>query len=435
MLSNCATLFFSLVLLFCITVSTSSSAAPLTVESVDAHSSSIYPELLALRRDLFAHPEASGHEKRTSEVVAGYLSNLGLEVKENIGGYGVVGILRGGQPGKHIAWRADMDAAQFQFEDHNGDDSNRDNSGGESRKVAHVCGHDVHTTIALGIANTLSQDRESLMGTVSFLFQPAEESQQGAIAMIDDGLFDLINPDEIYALHVAPMKTGVIMTSSGNVYAHARNVLIEFDGIRDRDALYETIATLLSSQNRLASAPEFVDLQNTSDPKIGLGNPDTIYQNYVLFGGSPRIEQTDQRVLFRAELFASEQNDIAKVVANIESAIRATKFNEHFLSISVSHDREGVNNDPVLVDQTMTLLTNTHGPTAVQESFGVIPFASEDFGHFQKHVPGVYFFMGVASEEKGNVAFPHMPNFEVDEASIEVGVSRFSTLILSRLTL
>ena len=98
---------------------------------IESHSAAIFDDLVDIRRDLNQHPEVSGEEQRTSAIVAQYLRDLGLEVKTNIGGYGVVGILKGAKEGNNIAWRADMDAARFEFE-------NGGTSGSDKPKVAHV---------------------------------------------------------------------------------------------------------------------------------------------------------------------------------------------------------------------------------------------------------------------------------------------------------
>ena len=132
-------------------------------------SNQIFDELVAIRNDLHDHPELAGEEKRTSKIVEDYLLDLGLEVKTGIGGYGVVGILNSTKQGKKIAWRADMDAALHVF----------DNKLNHKPQVAHICGHDVHTSIGLGIANVLSKCKDDIEGTVYFIFQPSEESFQG----------------------------------------------------------------------------------------------------------------------------------------------------------------------------------------------------------------------------------------------------------------
>ena len=153
-------------------------------KNVQQHTSAIFDSLVKIRRDFHSCPEVSEKEKRTSKKVATYLESLGLEVKTNIGGYGVIGILNTGKIGKRVAWRADIDAIASDIPDVV--DFSSKNEG-----VRHICGHDVHTTIGLGIANVLVSQKENLTGTVYFIFQPAEEIFKGAKAMIDDGLFDI----------------------------------------------------------------------------------------------------------------------------------------------------------------------------------------------------------------------------------------------------
>jgi metal-dependent amidase/aminoacylase/carboxypeptidase family protein len=412
------------------------SVSRVNAESQDPHSNKqyikkLYPELLEIRRDLFDHPEPSGQEKYTSTTVINYLTNLGLEVKVNVGGYGVVGILKGSKPGRRIIWRADMDAAKFEYGEHSHDQASSGNV--KHNHVAHVCGHDVHTTIGLGIANTLSQNLESLAGTVYFLFQPAEESQQGAKAMINDGLFDMIQADEIYAAHVGPMPTGVISTSSNNVFAHSRLLKIEFDGADNANAISAMVNQALSSVVRVKFPEKFTDLLNVTDPELGLSNPDTIYKDYVLFGGRPHKNKGEDTIVFSTELIASDYQDIKVVIKKLEQQMSTSQFNDRFRSIQIEHIREGVNNDLALVREANQLFKTTFGEDIIQDNYGKIPFASEDFGHFQKTVPGVYFLIGVANDERDNVAFPHMPGFEVDENVIHHAVSRFSTLIAHRL--
>jgi amidohydrolase len=139
-------------------------------------SDKLFPELVKIRRDLHQYPELSGQEVRTSQIVATYLRELGMEVHTDIGGHGVVGILNAGKPGKKIARRADMDAIksadaeEFSFQSLN-------------PGVSHNCGHDLHTTIGLGIANVMSQMKEQIEGQVYFIFQPSEEAFTGAQAL------------------------------------------------------------------------------------------------------------------------------------------------------------------------------------------------------------------------------------------------------------
>jgi len=419
------TLFYTLVFsLISLLTSFAGVSADTAKSKYERHSVSIYPELLKIRKDLFDHPEASGEEKRTSKVVADYLADLGLEVRSNLGGYGVVGILKGAKPGKRVMWRADMDAARYVT----GDPDQSDN------ELAHVCGHDVHTTIGLGLANALYMNKENLSGTVYFLFQPAEESQKGALAMIDDGLFDLIQIDEVYAAHIGPSATGVISTRPGNVFAHSRYIQLEFAKSVDTEKLSQFLGSQMEILTRLKEPERFFDMHSaTIDSTIGIASQDTIYQNYILFGGAPSLRNHKDNITISMELYTAEHSDIANVVLAMQESINGGEFAGYFKSLRVAHEREGVDNDPGLVGQTNEMLKKSFGANAIEEYIGQVPFASEDFGHFQKYAPGVYFFIGASNPDKGIVSFPHMPDFAVDEKVIELGVTRFATLLHTRL--
>ena len=177
---------------------------------IDAHVKSITPGLVDIRRDLHRHPELSGEEVRTAGIVAARLKALGLEVRTAVGGHGVVGILRGGRPGPLVAYRADMDAVRSTADDPV-----------EFRSVVpgirHICGHDLHVTIGLGLASALASVRRDLPGSVMFVFQPAEERATGARAMLDAGLFAKELPAAIFGLHSAPLAVGVVMSKAGQM--------------------------------------------------------------------------------------------------------------------------------------------------------------------------------------------------------------------------
>ncbi|WP_010247859.1 M20 aminoacylase family protein [Pantoea agglomerans] len=170
--------------------------------------------LVTLRRDLHAHPELGFQEQRTSDIVANFLQQLGIEVHRGIGKTGVVGILKKGSSERMIGLRADMDALPMQ--DQSGTDW-------QSRleQVSHACGHDGHTVMLLGAAEKLARD-VSFDGSVCFIFQPAEEGLAGAKAMIDDGLFSRFPCEAVYAIHNWPeLPLGQVQTRPGAIMAAA----------------------------------------------------------------------------------------------------------------------------------------------------------------------------------------------------------------------
>ena len=170
--------------------------------------------LVALRRDLHAHPELGFQEQRTSDIVANFLQQLGIEVHRGIGKTGVVGILKKGSSECMIGLRADMDALPMQ--DQSGTDWQS-----RAEQVSHACGHDGHTVMLLGAAEKLARD-VSFDGSVCFIFQPAEEGLAGAKAMIDDGLFSRFPGEAVYAIHNWPeLPLGQVQTRPGAIMAAA----------------------------------------------------------------------------------------------------------------------------------------------------------------------------------------------------------------------
>jgi metal-dependent amidase/aminoacylase/carboxypeptidase family protein len=212
-----------------------------------AHVKTITAGLVELRRDLHRHPELSNQESRTAGIVAARLRQLGLEVRTGVGGHGVVGILRGGRPGPLVAYRADMDAVRSVEPDPV-----------EFRSVVpgvrHICGHDVHVTIGLGLASTLASLKPDLPGSVMFIFQPAEEIARGASAMVNAGLFAKEKPVAIFGLHTAPHEVGRLSSKAGQMmYANAIA-----PGVTNDDALFaQSRAALI----RTLGAAAFIDLK------------------------------------------------------------------------------------------------------------------------------------------------------------------------------
>ncbi|MFO1425735.1 MAG: M20 aminoacylase family protein [Steroidobacteraceae bacterium] len=171
-------------------------------------------EMRAVRRDIHRHPELAYQEQRTSALVADRLRRWGIEVHERIGRTGVVGVLRAGNSSRSIGLRADMDALPIQ-----------EGTGAPHASVhagvMHGCGHDGHTAMLLTAARYLAETRR-FDGRVHLIFQPAEEGQAGAQAMIDDGLFERFPCAEVYALHNWPsLPAGTIATRPGPIMAAA----------------------------------------------------------------------------------------------------------------------------------------------------------------------------------------------------------------------
>jgi amidohydrolase len=207
-------------------------AAPAAPDAeIRAAAEAMTPRLVETRRDIHRHPELGNRETRTGQLVADRLRALGLEVRYPVARTGVLGILRGGLPGAVVGLRADLDALPIQ--------EKRDSDYKSSvPSVMHACGHDAHTTIALGVAETLAGLRQRLPGTVVFFFQPAEEGapegeEGGAPLMIAEGLLKDPKVEAMYGLHVDPLlDAGQLGWSVGPVFASSDTFTIDVTGKR-----------------------------------------------------------------------------------------------------------------------------------------------------------------------------------------------------------
>ncbi|WP_289645221.1 amidohydrolase [Maribacter aestuarii] len=216
-------LCYSLLVLLSITAISCASPEEKSVhQEIEKRTNEIFNKLAEIRRDFYQNPELSGNEKRTSKLIREYLLNLGLEVKTGVGGYGVIGILKGGKKGKNIAWRADMDAIPNDFPDETPYKS-------KIKGVQHGCGHDVHLAIGLGIAEVLSKSKETIHGTIYFIFQPEEETFVGAKNIVNSDLYSVMDIDEIYALHVTALPVGQIMVKPNELYAYQKIIQLKFN--------------------------------------------------------------------------------------------------------------------------------------------------------------------------------------------------------------
>lgn len=224
-------------------VSTGAQRGTLT-QRIAAFTDSSSPQWVAIRRDLHQNPELSGQESRTAAGVADWLKNHRFEVRTGVGGHGVVGLLTGGRPGPLVAYRADMDAVRSTAPDPVPFAS-------KVPGVRHICGHDVHVAIGMGLAETLAHFKDELPGRVMFIFQPAEENATGANAMLTAGLFAREKPVAIFGLHSAPVEVGQVMSKPG-LMMHPNQIA---PGVTNHDALFAlSKASLVSALGAKAFA-------------------------------------------------------------------------------------------------------------------------------------------------------------------------------------
>ncbi|WP_087093572.1 M20 metallopeptidase family protein [Elizabethkingia anophelis] len=413
-------------LLACSVSAQQNSEATSVHQSIQSETDKVFNKLVEIRRDLHENPELAGHEVHTQKVLEKYLINLGLEVKKDLYGHSLIGILKGGKKGKKIAWRADMDALP-------GNNADKVSFKSKNKGIWHGCGHDVHMAIGLGIAEVLSKYKKELKGTVYFIFQPEEETFVGAKKMIDNGLFSKISPDEIYGLHVTALPVGQIMTKPEEVFAYQKRVKIELKNTLSDKEVKELSKKISASLSRIENNSKPWEIQYITDPKIGLMNPNTIFKNYRIIDENFLSGSDDKSFSIKAYIYETNADRLKEIIPQIKQVLETNGYKDQLLSVSYIQENPTVFNDKNLTNLAIETLEKIYGKMVMVKDYGQVPYFNDDFAFFQQKKQGVYFLLGGSNFKKGIIAMNHTPDFEVDEESIRNGVKSFSSLIYERL--
>jgi amidohydrolase len=381
-------------------------------------------KLISTRRDFHTYPELSNREERTARVVAERLRQLGLEVQTGVAKHGVVALLKGGRPGGVVAYRADMDALPIQ---ETIDVPYKSRHAG----VKHACGHDVHTTIGLGVAEVLSQVRDRIPGTIKFIFQPAEEGppageEGGAPLMVKEGVLEDPRPSAIFGLHVMPtVEVGQVGYNSGPTMASSDHFVITIRGKKVHGAYPHdgTDAVVVAAQAVLALQTIRSRRIDTLEPvvlSIGIiqgGNRHNIIADEVKLEGTVRTLSEKAREQVRQMMHQTLKGVTESFGASYEMLY------ELGAPVTIS--------DPKLVEEMLPTVRRIVGAANV---FSPRPqMGAEDFAFFAQQVPGFYFMLGVSNKAKGLTAMIHTPEFDVDEESLLIGTKVAASVLLDYL--
>lgn len=414
-------------------VATASLATPAHAQSplharIDAAVADINEQVVAWRRDIHAHPELGNREFRTAKLVADHLTALGLEVQTGVAHTGVVGILRGGQPGPFVALRADMDALPVtEMVDLPFASKVTTEYNGEEVGVMHACGHDNHVAILMGVAQVLAGMRADLPGDVMFIFQPAEEGAPagedgGAALMLEEGLFATAKPDAVFGLHVTPMPVGSIGYRPGGMMAasdtwrmvvHGRQTHGAYpwggvDPIVTAAQIVVGLQTVVSRQSDLTRAPAVVTVGQIDGGIRSNIIPDSVVMVGTIRTLDPEM-RTDvhERVKRTAEHIAASQGATVDVNINLGYGVTV--------------------NDPTLTAWAVPTLEQAAPGKAL-----VMPavLGAEDFSYYAEQTPGLFFWLGVTPEGQDPETAPsnHSPLFYADEGALPVGMRALAYL-------
>lgn len=416
---------------------TAASAAP-TVDRarVESLSRAVQPQVIEWRRDIHQHPELSNREVRTAKLVAEHLKRIGLEPQTGIAKTGVVALLKGGRPGPTIALRADMDALPV-TEKTDVPFRSRETATyrGETVGVMHACGHDTHTAILMGVAQTLVKLRDTLPGNVLFIFQPAEEGapageEGGAELMLKEGLFEKHRPEAVFGLHVwSALRAGEIGYRGGPFMAASDAYKIVVQGKQTHGSrpwggvdpvvasaqIINALQTVVSRQVDITKHPAVVTVGAI---KGGIRN--NIIPDSVEMIGTIRTFDPEQRAQI-----------IERMKRVVESTAEATGATA---TLTMDPGNNPVTlNDPDLMARVLPTLKRVAG----EENVKALPLitGAEDFAFYAQKVPSVFFFVGVTPRDKNPVTAPsnHSDYFYVDESALPIGLRAMTEVAIDYL--
>lgn len=396
---------------------------------IDAATAKLMPQIIEWRRHIHKYPELGNREVKTAKYIENHLRKLGLEVRTGIAKTGVVGILKGAQPGPVIGLRADMDGlpvternslayASKETAEYNG----------QQVGVMHACGHDAHVAMLMGAAEVLVGMKAKLNGTVVFIFQPAEEGppageEGGAPLMVKEGVMDNPKIDAIFGIHISSgLEVGKIAYKSGSIMAASDWFSIKVKGKQTHGAypwagvdpiavstqIYTGLQMIVARRSDLTTAPVVITVG-----RMSAGVRENIIPEEVTMAGT--IRTLDD------EMQKDVHNKIRQTATKIAESMGATA------EVLIETKAPVTYNTPELVKKMLPSLQKAAGEKNVNEAPWVT--GAEDFAFFREKAPAFYFWVGGMSKGETQ-AFPHhTPDFKIDDSRLDVGVKSFCNIV------
>lgn len=414
--------------IFCLAITFSFSQNSIEQDIID-----IEDKLIEWRRDFHQNPELSNREFKTAEKIAKHLKSLGLEVETNVAKTGVVGILKGNNPGKVVAIRADIDALPVtERNDLPFKSEVKTTFLNTETGVMHACGHDTHISILMATAEVFSKHKDKINGTIKFIFQPAEEGpppgeEGGAKLMIKEGVLDNPKVDAIFGLHInSQTPVGVIKYKTGGIMASVERFVVNVKGKQTHGSqpwsgvdpilisakIIDGFQTIISREARLTDEAAVITVG-----KITAGTRFNIIPESAEMIGTVRTLDSDMRLQIMERM-----NEMAADIAKAYGGSATIEWQNNTVV---------TNNDPELTMQILPSIQKVAGEENVQIMKATT--GGEDFSYFQEKIPGVYFFLGGMTP--GNTeSFPHhTPDFKIDDSGMLLGVKAFTQITLDYL--
>jgi len=365
----------------------------------------LYEQLVAIRRQLHAHPELSHEEFETTAAIRGWLEEAGIRIADYPLRTGVVAEVGGLLGGPVIAIRADIDALPVQEE------TGLQFASRVPGKM-HACGHDFHTAAVLGAALLLKKREAELEGTVRFLFQPAEEKAKGAAQVIASGALEGVKA--VFGLHNKPdLPVGTIGIKAGPLMAAADGFIVEVKGLGTHAAVPEAGIDPIVASAHIITALQSIVSRNVgaldgavvSVTRLNSGTAWNVIAEQAVFDGTLRTFDEKVRTKVRERF--------EQIVTGVGAALGAQA------SVRWLDGPPAVVNDRRWAEAAAAV-ANSIGLHVVEP----LPSpAGEDFSFYLQHVPGSFFFLGTSGPQEW-----HHPAFDVDERALPIGASFFAAL-------
>ena len=373
--------------------------------NIQTKDTNILNYLQKTRQELNAIPELGLKEFKTSQYIKNQLDIMGYEYLSPID-TAVVGMIKGLIGDKTIAFRADMDALN------------------SNNQIKHLCGHDGHMSILLGLLKYLKSNKITPNDNIVFIFQPAEESPGGTKPLIEKGIFDKYKIDQIYGLHIYPeLMQGQIGSKKGPFLARICEVDVEIIGKAAHGASPH------KGKDAILIASQFITMvQGIISREINPIDPAVLTFGYITGGSRRNI--ISENVKLEATLRAFSDEVYETVKARIVKMAKGMEIS-HDCSIKVSmkDDYPAVNNDGQLFEEFKELIDQNETYSFVDLDYLMI---SEDFSYYQKEVPGLFFMLGSKNPEKGYTNGLHTQEFNFDPNILLDGVNIFLAILKSK---
>lgn len=388
----------------------------MTLQKLSQKLDQAYNEMVEIRRYLHQHPELSFQEVQTAKYIADFYKKLGVEVKENVGGNGVVARIKGKYPGKTVALRADFDALPIQEET---DVPYKSTIPG----VMHACGHDGHTATLLVLAKTLNEIKDELSGEYVMIHQHAEEfAPGGAISMIKDGCLEGV--DVIFGTHLwSPVEYGTISYRKGPIMAASDRFEIKIQGYgghgaqphKTKDAIVIASQLVMNLQQIVSRRVDPIDSAVVTIASFVAENAFNVIADSAKISGTVRTFNENVRDFIEEE---------------IERIVKGT-----CLAANCEYDFEYYRGYPAVVnhdDETEFLVTCAEQIPEIEHIELAAPeMGGEDFAYYLQHVKGTFFFTG-AKPENIDIPYPHHhPKFDINEKAMLIAAKTLGNAALN----